>query len=56
MIQEEQQDAFANELWALIDRYRDQFDLTVSSAIDVLETVKIQVLMEETTMEGEDED
>lgn len=55
MTQEEQQDAFANDLWALIDRYRDQFDLTVASAIGVIETVKMQVLMEETTTEVEDD-
>jgi hypothetical protein len=56
MTQEEQQEAFLNELWALIDRYRDQFDLTVCSAIGVLETVKMQVLMEEVAVDDLEEE
>lgn len=55
MTQEQQQEAFASELWSLIDRYIDNFDLTVSSAIGVLETVKMQLFMNETTSQ-EDED
>lgn len=51
MTQEEQQDAFAGELWSLIDRYRDQWDLTVASAIGVLELTKMQLFTEETTTE-----
>lgn len=49
MSQEEQQDAFALELDNLIDRFVMEFDLTVSSAIGVLETAKMQLFMRETT-------
>ena len=56
MPQEEQQDAFALELDNLIDRFVMEFDLTVSSAIGVLETAKMQLFMRETTDEpGEGE-
>lgn len=56
MSQEEQQDAFALELDKLIDRFVMEFDLTVSSAIGVLETAKMQLFMRETTDEpGEGE-
>lgn len=54
MSQEEQQDAFAMEIDNLIDRFVMEFDLTVSSAIGVLETAKMQLFMRETT-DGEDD-
>lgn len=53
MSQEDQQDAFALELDALLDRFICEFDLTVSSAIGVLETAKLQLFLRETTDEPE---
>lgn len=53
MSQEKQQDAFAMELDSLLDRFISEFDLTVSSAVGVLETAKLQLFMRETTDEPE---
>ena len=47
MTQIEQQEAFYNEMEKLIGRYMDEFDLTVVSAIGVLEVHKSQLLMDQ---------
>lgn len=59
MTQVEQQEAFYNDMEKLIGRYMDEFDLTVVSAIGVLEIHKNQLLMDQMGVmcaEEEDED
>jgi len=43
MTQEEQVDAFTFELEKLIDRYTQEFDLTLASIIGVLECTKLDI-------------
>jgi hypothetical protein len=43
MTQEEQVDAFTFELDNLIDRYTQEFDLTLASVIGVLECMKLEI-------------
>jgi hypothetical protein len=47
MNQVDQQDAFAESLERLIDRFISEFDLSLVSAIGVLEVAKNQLLMEQ---------
>lgn len=47
MTQNEQQDAFVNELYAVINRFIDEYDLTLASAVGCLEVVKTEMLMNE---------
>jgi hypothetical protein len=58
MDQTEQANAFASELDNLIERYRGDFDLTLLSAIGVLEVAKLQLFAEqlEIMREGEEDD
>jgi len=43
MTQEEQVEAFTFELDNLIDRYTQEFDLTLASVIGVLECMKLEI-------------
>jgi hypothetical protein len=43
MTQEEQVDAFTFELEKLIDRYTQEFDLTLASVIGALECMKLDI-------------
>lgn len=45
MTQEQQQDAFSEELYKLIDRFTDEYDLTVPSVIGVIEIVKMELML-----------
>ncbi len=45
MKQEEQQDAFANDLGRLIDRYAAEFEITYASMIGVLSLQKTKLEM-----------
>jgi hypothetical protein len=47
MTQVQQQEAFADDLEKLIQRYIDEFDLTTASAIGCLEMVKNKLLMDQ---------
>lgn len=47
MTQEEQQRAFGADLDALCNRYMDEFDLTFSSIIGVLELAKLTIFRRE---------
>ena len=47
MNQENQQEAFAHELDALIDRFVQEFSLTVASAVGVLEMAKLDLFSRE---------
>lgn len=47
MTQEEQQEAFAEELDFLIDRFVQEFSLTVSSAVGILEMAKLALFARE---------
>ena len=47
MNQEDQQEAFAHELDALIDRFVQEFSLTVASAVGVLEMAKLDLFSRE---------
>ncbi len=46
MNQQEQTEAFAQDLTALINRYRREFNLTLASAVGTLETVKLELFCE----------
>jgi len=54
MSQRDQQVAFTHDLEAVIDRYRSEFELTLSSAVGVLEVVKHKLIAE--IMEDDDDD
>jgi hypothetical protein len=56
-VQEEvrQQDAFAKELGMLVERYINEWDLSVVSIIGVLETVKLDLFTGATTTDDEEE-
>lgn len=58
MDQMEQTLAFCRDLEKLIDRYRDEFELTAVCAIGVLEMMKFQLQMEQVSIvvrgDGED--
>jgi hypothetical protein len=43
MTPQEQENAFADDLTKLIDRYITEFDLTVASLIGVLECTKLEL-------------
>ena len=43
MTTQEQEDAFADDLTKLIDRYMSEFDLTFAGVIGVLECVKLEL-------------
>lgn len=43
MTPQEQENAFADDLGKLIDRYITEFDLTVASLIGVLECTKLEL-------------
>jgi hypothetical protein len=45
MTEQEQVEAFSDDLDKLIYRYRDEFDLTVASMVGVLECAKFEVLL-----------
>jgi hypothetical protein len=47
MTESEQVEAFAYDLHKLIDRYRDEFDLTLAAAIGTLEVVKLDLYLHE---------
>lgn len=55
MSQADQQNAFADDIRKVIDRYRDEFDLTLGSAVGVLEVVKHEMIMAEFEDGGDDE-
>lgn len=44
----EQIQAFAEDLYLLIERYRAEFNLTLASAIGTLEVVKLELFKSET--------
>lgn len=44
--QSEQQEAFCNDLTALVGRYRQEFDLTYASIIGCIEVVKTDLMLE----------
>ena len=56
MTEQEQSKAFSCDLDALIDRYRQEFDLTYNSIVGALEFAKADVLKEALEMFDEDED
>lgn len=47
MTQEEQQEAFGADLTALCERYMEEFDLTFSSILGVLELEKLHIFHRE---------
>lgn len=47
MTENEQIEAFARELSLVIERYRNEFNLCVASAIGVLETIKLELFLEQ---------
>ena len=47
MTNAEQIEAFASDIQRVIDRYRMEFDLSLAAAVGVLETVKMELVMEE---------
>lgn len=55
MTQNTQQDQFYLELNNLIDRFRSEYDLTVASAVGVLEVVKMELFMGEMEQNEEEE-
>lgn len=46
--------AFSNDVDRLVDRYRDEFDMTYAAAVGVL-FMKAQLLCEEAVDEGDDD-
>lgn len=50
MTEAEQANAFAIDLHRLVDRYCDEFDLSVFAAIGALETVKLELFSEQREM------
>jgi uncharacterized protein YejL (UPF0352 family) len=48
MDQNEQIDHLANELVAVINRFRAEYDLTLAAAIGTLEVVKLELFTQET--------
>jgi hypothetical protein len=51
MTEKEQIDRFSQELVALIYRYRAEYELTLASAVGVLEVVKHELIHEHLTEE-----
>jgi hypothetical protein len=51
MSEKEQIDRFSKELVALINRYRAEYELTLASAVGVLEVVKHELIHEQITEE-----
>ena len=47
MSEPEQIDAFAADLRKVVDRYRAEFDLTVAAAIGTIETIKLELFLEQ---------
>lgn len=45
MNQNQQQDAFSEELYKLINRFTDEYDLTVPSIVGVIEVIKLELMM-----------
>lgn len=45
MTQEQQQDCFSTELYKLIDRFTEDFDLTIPSVVGVMEVVKMELML-----------
>lgn len=54
MDQGKQQDQFYEELNKVIDRYIDEYDLTIASAIGTLEMIKLELFMDQ-VIEPKDE-
>lgn len=54
MTDSEQANAFYEDLWRVIDRYRLEFDLQVATAIGTLEIVKTELLLDEIDAHSED--
>ena len=50
----EQQDRFEKELWALITKYYDEYDMTLADAIGTIEVVKLG-LYHQNLNSGDDE-
>lgn len=55
MNQQQQTEAFANDLKAIINRYRSEFHLTVASAIGTLEVIKLELFAEQSVESALDE-
>lgn len=55
MTSQEQQDAFNNDLQALILRYTNEFDLTLADAIGVIEVVKFSLILQQFENVDDDE-
>lgn len=51
-----QPDAFHDDVVRLLDRYREEFDLSYAEAIGVLDMVKHRLLVEALELENETED
>ena len=49
-------DAFIRELNRLVDRFRDEWDLTYAEAIGCLEMVKLEIAREDPSGDEEDDD
>lgn len=47
MDESQQVEAFAADLRKVIDRYRDEFNLTIAAAVGTLEVVKLDLYMGE---------
>lgn len=47
--------AFSDDLWKVINRYRAEFDLTVAEAIGTLEVTKLELFVQETIEEESEE-
>lgn len=54
MSQRDQQLAFTHDIEMVLDRYRSEFELTLSSAVGVLEIVKQKLILE--VLDSEDQD
>jgi len=56
MTQIQQTNAFQNDLTKLIERYRSEFDLSLASAIGVLEIVKLDLYTDQLEIVVEEDD
>ena len=55
MTQTEQTTAFINDLEAVIDRYRAEFDMNCASVIGALEIIKLSIFNEGVAIKPDDE-
>lgn len=56
MTPDDQADAYYQEVIALTDRFKEEFDMTYVQLIGVLETVKLELFCEYASIPTDDED